>query len=128
MVFSCGRIGEFNCDNRSQQHFEAIYGSFDFIGPAHTCWVTSKSGQSLLGFIVLKIGKNSTSTKSCEAEILKFQMQKLAFECCPGLPSFGNLNIRFNIEIRSNSALSNTGYNKSPLYGTVFNFPLFLYS
>ena len=33
LVLSCCRIGQFNCDNRSQQHVEAIYGSFDFIGP-----------------------------------------------------------------------------------------------
>ena len=32
VVLSCGGIGQFNCDNRSQQHAEAIYGSFDFIG------------------------------------------------------------------------------------------------
>ena len=25
-----------NCDNRSQRHVEAIYGSFDFIGPTRT--------------------------------------------------------------------------------------------
>ena len=36
MVLSCGGIGQFNCDNRSQQHVEAIYESFDFIGPTRT--------------------------------------------------------------------------------------------
>ena len=33
VVFSCGGIGQFNCDDKSQQYVKAIYGSFDFIGP-----------------------------------------------------------------------------------------------
>ena len=36
LVLSCGGIAQFSCDNRSQQHVEAIYGSFDFIGPTRT--------------------------------------------------------------------------------------------
>ena len=36
MVLSCRGIGQFNCDNRSQERAEAIYGSFDFIGPTGT--------------------------------------------------------------------------------------------
>ena len=36
VVLSCGGIGQFNCDNRSQQHVEAIYGRFDFIGSTRT--------------------------------------------------------------------------------------------
>ena len=32
VVLSWGGIGQLNCDKRSQQHVEAIYGSFDFIG------------------------------------------------------------------------------------------------
>ena len=36
VVLICGRIGQFNCNNKSQQRAEAIYGSFDFIGPTHT--------------------------------------------------------------------------------------------
>ena len=36
VVLSCRGIGQFNCDNRSQQHVEAIHGSFDFIGPTPT--------------------------------------------------------------------------------------------
>ena len=34
VVWSCRGIGQFSCHNRSQQHVEAIYGSFDFISPA----------------------------------------------------------------------------------------------
>ena len=34
VVLSCERTGQFNCDNRSKQHVEAIYGSF--IGPTRT--------------------------------------------------------------------------------------------
>ena len=32
----CKGIGQLNCDNRSQQHFEDIYGSFDFINATRT--------------------------------------------------------------------------------------------
>ena len=35
LVLSCRGIGQFNCDDRSQQHVEAIYRSFDFIGVLH---------------------------------------------------------------------------------------------
>ena len=41
MVLRYGRIGQFNCDNRSQQHVEAIYRRFDFIGPTRTSRKTS---------------------------------------------------------------------------------------
>ena len=36
VIFSCGGIGQFSCDNRSKQHAEAMYGSFDYIGPTRT--------------------------------------------------------------------------------------------
>ena len=36
VILSCGGIGQFNCDNRSQQHVEAVYESFDFVGPTRT--------------------------------------------------------------------------------------------
>ena len=36
VVLNFGGIGQFNCNNKSQQRAEAIYGSFDFIGPTHT--------------------------------------------------------------------------------------------
>ena len=36
VVLSCRGIGQFNCNNSSQQHVETIYGSFDFVSPTHT--------------------------------------------------------------------------------------------
>ena len=39
--FELLRNWSINCDNSSQQHVEAIHGSFDFIGPACTSSKTS---------------------------------------------------------------------------------------
>ena len=64
VVLSCWGIGQFNCDNRSQQHVEAIHGSFGFIGPTRTSWNTSNRKWRNYRKIVVALNDswNKTST------------------------------------------------------------------
>ena len=59
-------------DNRSQQHVQAMYGRFDFIGPTHTSWETSNRKWRNCRKIVVALNDswNKTSIFSCTRAFL----------------------------------------------------------
>ena len=58
-----------NCDNRSQQQVEAIYGSFNFNSPTRISWKTSNRKWSNCGKIVVTLNDSWNKTSTFRAHV-----------------------------------------------------------
>ena len=78
--FELWRTIQFNYDNRPQQHVEAIYGSFDFIGPTRTSWKTSNRKWRNCRKIVVALNDSWNKTSTFRIDYTTVFMKFILFQ------------------------------------------------